>query len=73
MEVDERHLALHREPQPDILTVTGISASVAISQQPVGAKNVFVRPFFAFDNRNGRDAEWHFWQDLRFENTLRCD
>jgi hypothetical protein len=72
-EVDEGNAPLHRETQPLIVAVHGISATVPISQEAVGPHAVVVGAILSLDNWNGRDAERHLRQDSRREDALRRD
>jgi hypothetical protein len=70
VEVNERDLALHREPQADVLIVLRIGPSVSIPKQAVFAEGVIVRAGLPFDHRDGRDAEWDVGQHTRLEDAL---
>jgi len=57
VEVDERCLACHCQPQSPVVPVFGVGPPVAVDQQTVGIDLVFVRPRAPFDDRDGREAD----------------
>jgi hypothetical protein len=73
IEVDERDTPLHRKTQTLIVAVHGISAAVPISEEAIGTHAVVVGAILSFDNWNSGDAERHFRQHGRLEDTLRRD
>lgn len=70
MEVDERNLPLHREPQADVIDVARIRSSISIPKQAIVTKGVIVRASFTLDDRDRRDAEGDLAAKARLENPL---
>jgi hypothetical protein len=57
---------LHREPQPAIIDVARVGASVPITKQPVRAKGVIIRP-----TRRCGDGQRHLMHYAGLEDALR--
>lgn len=68
VKINQGNLVAHRFSQPPVVSMGGIAAPVAVSQQVVFAEGIIVRPF-----RSGGDGERNFRQDARFENPLGAD
>lgn len=71
VEVDQRDVALHRQPQADILVMARVCPTIPIAQQAVVAKRVIVRTVLTFDDGNGRYAERDVPDDAGLEDALR--
>ena len=71
--VDQRRLALHGQPQPDVVTVGRIRPTVAIAEQPFMPDDVAIRWRLTLLHRHRRDAERHFRQDGWLEDPRRAE
>jgi hypothetical protein len=71
MEVDKRHLALHRQSETDVLMMARIRAAIAVSQQTVVAKRVIVGTRLSLDDGNRRNTERNRLKHSWLEDTLR--
>jgi hypothetical protein len=73
VQVDERNLAPHRRPQPDVVPMTGVSASIPIAKEAPLDESVIVRTLPPIDGRDGGNRERNLGQDGRLEDSLRPD
>src|SRR5437773_6089155 len=58
VKIDEWGVPLHGEPQADVVSMLGVSAAVAIAEEPAVDKSVVVETVAMLDGRRGRDGEW---------------
>jgi hypothetical protein len=63
-------VSLHAGPQPDIVAVLRISASISVSDEAILTDFILVRSGLSFHNRHGREAQRKI-QQRRLENALR--
>lgn len=73
VEVSERSLRLHRQPQADVVAMSWICAPIAVPHEAIASYDVWIWCFFAFSNSDGCDAQRHRRQDGRFEDSLGAD
>ena len=71
MKVDQRSLALHGRPQPDVVSMVRIGAAIAVAEEPAVDEAVVVGALSVLDRRGGCDGERQLGQDGWLENALR--
>jgi hypothetical protein len=73
VQVDERRLPLHGEPQPHVVPVCRIGAAVAVAEKPAVLESIVVGAIPTLDRRRGVDGERNLGEDGRLEDPLRSD
>ena len=59
VEVDQRHLLLHRQSQPDVLVVRWVRTAISVAQQAIISERVW--PSFRGPTHDGKSAEAITW------------
>jgi hypothetical protein len=73
VQVDEGRLALHGRPQPEVVSMTRIGASIAIAKEAGVGEAVVVGALAVLDRRGGCDGEGDIGEDGGLEDALRTD